>query len=317
MRRQVMRRWGRAMRNPWNAVVFPNDNYVHSDDRLAWSEPVRYPPQPYLSSFITGKVMWLLGGFGTGDNMAIDHHIYRERVLAWAKENLAGDLPNTPSLWLGTRECNPGFLQTRDVRWWRGATNALFQAMMPSVGENKARIIVAERLFVLEAFPYPARDRPNRQLPTHKYSAYLLQEWLRSGRPVVVGRAKRFWCELVPQLADALGSGQAVLTRNVQKASISPGNLQGGLLAFQRIVSSLLAERALFEERTSSVDEDLKHSHLTYRKICLDTVMGAARGMDHSEGAPEHKLSKRASFEERPSYVEEVKRRQLTSQELT
>jgi hypothetical protein len=228
------------MRNPWNAVVFPNDNYVHPSDRLAWKDPVRLPPQPYLGSFINGRVMWLLGGFGIGHNMAVDDPVLKRKVLEWAKQNLAGHLPNTPNLWLGAGENDPRFLQTRDVIWWRKATRFLLNAMSPSVGETEARTVIAERLFVLEAFPYPAPVRPNRKLPTHEYTAHLLQEWMLLGRPVVVGRAKGFWLELVPELHDALASGLAVCSKNVQAASISPGNLQHGEPEFQSIVKSLV-----------------------------------------------------------------------------
>jgi hypothetical protein len=156
------------MINPWNAVLVPNDNYAHGSDRLAWDAPVRLPPQPYLGSFTNGRVMWLLGGFGTGPNMAMDYPVLRPKVLAWVKQNLAGDLPDTPNLWLGAGENDPIFLQTRDVCWWRKATSFLFKAMAPIVGEGESRVVIAEGLFVLEAFPYPAKVRPNLKLPTHE-----------------------------------------------------------------------------------------------------------------------------------------------------
>lgn len=230
------------MENPWNALEVPGDDYVHPMDRAAWPRRSVLPPQPYLGSFHGGKVMWLLGGFGTGTDMAIEHEAHRGTVLSWAQRNLGCESPSVPNLWIDAEGNDPTFKATRDVRWWRKATGALFGAISPQLGESEAWLSLSMRLFVLEAFPYPAKTRPNCLLPSHAYTAHLLSSWIESGRPIVVGRAERFWCELVPSLRKALDVNQAIRVRNVQAASISVGNLAAGSDDFSRVVKALLSE---------------------------------------------------------------------------
>lgn len=228
------------MENPWKSLVIPTEDYVHPLDRAAWGHSCPLPPQPYLGSYDSGRVMWLLGGFGTGTDMAIEHPAHRSAVLDWTKRNLGCGSPSVPNLWIGAERSDQTFLETRDVRWWRRATSAPFSALSIRVGVAEAWKILSIRLFVLEAFPYPAKNRPKQMLPTHAYTAHLLTSWLASGRPVVVGRAENFWSDLAPTLNGAIVSGQAVRVRNVQAASISPGNLQGGNEVFSALIEALI-----------------------------------------------------------------------------
>ncbi|MEN9538051.1 MAG: hypothetical protein RLZZ126_286 [Pseudomonadota bacterium] len=228
------------MENPWKAVSVPTDNYVHPADRQAWPSGSSLPPQPYLGSYLDGKVMWLLGGFGTGVEMAIEHATHRHTVIAWTQKNLGCDLPSVPNLWLAADTNDEALNMTRDVRWWRKATTALHAEMARHVGTPLAQKMLSTRLFVLEAFPYPAKSRPNRLLPTHAYTRHLLASWVESERPIVVGRAEKFWCQLEPRLHRALASGIAVRVKNVRAATISAGNLVGGRDDFSRLVAALL-----------------------------------------------------------------------------
>jgi hypothetical protein len=65
-----------------------------------------------------------------------------------------------------------------------------------------------------------------------------LEEWLRSGRPVVVGRAVKYWEALAPRLGPATRVGQAIPVRNVQAATIGPGNLTDPS-DFDRLVAAI------------------------------------------------------------------------------
>lgn len=228
------------MINPWNDIVFPNDDFVHPMDRRVWKHRSALPPQPYLGSFADGRVMWLLGGFGTGDGMAVDNPEHRRTVMEWSRENLSGPLPCTPNLWIGATCSDPGFAATRDVQWWRRATGALFRGMAPALGEVAAWQTLATNLFILEAFPYPAKTRPNQLLPTHAFTAHLLKSWLATGRNVVLGRGEKFWSELVPDFVEALKSNQAIRVKNVQAATISEGNLARGESDFEIVVDALI-----------------------------------------------------------------------------
>jgi hypothetical protein len=169
--------------------------------------------------------------------MAFDDPECRPIVVDWAYRNLGGIPPSEPNLWLDPAPEFAPLLATRDVEWWLRATRALRLAVDAS--DAVSRTLLARRLFVLEAYPYPMRTNPGRRLPTHDYTAHLLNAWLESGRPVVVGRGVRAWCELVPPLATALRSGQAQQVRNVQAATISPGNLPEGESGFRSLVRLL------------------------------------------------------------------------------
>jgi hypothetical protein len=185
--------------------------------------------------------MWLLGGYGLEEDLAAINDVrHRTTVLSWIKDNLATALPSTPNLWIGANAHDPAFLQTGDVVWWRKATKTLHEAIAASIGPGKAWELIARELFILEAFPYPAKRNPYKRLPTHDYTAYLLDEWIQSGRPIIIGRAERFWRQLSPPLSKAVDSGQALRVRNVQRASISATNLENGRSDFDRVCQSLL-----------------------------------------------------------------------------
>ena len=135
--------------------------------------------------------------------MAYDDPTSRPLIDAWARRNLAGDESN---IWLDPDGQYAPLADSRDVAWWLRATKALRGALG---ADDRARALLADRLFVLEAYPYPMRTNPRRRLPTHTYTAELLTAWLASGRLVVIGRGERDWAELVPALPDAISAGQA------------------------------------------------------------------------------------------------------------
>jgi hypothetical protein len=210
--------------NPWAEIAVPSADYRHRLDRPVLPRVVTLPPQPWLGSFTSGRVLWLLGGFGTGDDMAIDRPDCRPAVLEWVRHNLGGETPDAPNAWLDPFPTLAPFAGSRDTAWWARATRSLADALRADdiVDVNP---LLSERLFVLEAHPYPATTNPGVRLPTARYSGWLLDEWLRSGRPVVIGRAQKHWEALAPRLGPAIRAGQAIPVRNVQAATISPGNL--------------------------------------------------------------------------------------------
>jgi hypothetical protein len=226
-----------AVQNPWLDVDGADGDWRHPDDRVMVREPVRMPPQPWLGSHHDGRVCWLLGGFGTGDDMAYDDAANRPILDDWARRNLTGDPPN---VWLDPDPAYAPIAHSRDVQWWLRATKRLRSALGD---DNAGRHLLASRLFVLEAYPYPQRTNPRRRLPTHAYTAHLLDTWLASGRPVVVARGERGWTELVPALRVALEDGRAMRARSVQAATITPGNLDAGDRGFQEIVAALTAQQ--------------------------------------------------------------------------
>src|SRR4051794_30059276 len=59
--------------------------------------------------------------------------------------------------------------------------------------DEAGRELLASRLFALEGYPYPKRTNPRRRLPTHEYTAYLLDAWVDSGRLVIIARGERGW----------------------------------------------------------------------------------------------------------------------------
>jgi len=121
----------------------------------------------WLGSFDEGRVLWLLGGFGTGHDMAIDQPDCRDHVLVWVSRNLRGDRPSTPNAWLHPFPSMDEFADSRDTEWWVTRTRWLQTA----IGGAGALELLAARLFVLEAYPYPARTNPKLDLPSLAYTA--------------------------------------------------------------------------------------------------------------------------------------------------
>ena len=165
--------------------------------------------------------------------MAYDDPASRPLIDAWARRNLAGDESN---IWLDPGGQDAPLANSRDVAWWLRATKPLRGALG---ADESARGLLANRLFVVEAYPYPMRTNPRRRLPTHTYPAELLMGWLASGRLVVIERGGRDWAELVPGLHPAISAGQSIRVRNVQSATISADNLANGETGFGAILRSL------------------------------------------------------------------------------
>ena len=228
------------MQNPWRTLSVPNSNYVLDLDRDVWQFTSCFPPQPYLGRFEQSGVLWLLGGFGTGERMAITDEDCSSDVLDWVKRNLSQELPSEPNLWLTPRDSSHPLEKTRDVKWWRKAVRPVHEALSQALDEKIAWERLASHLFVLEAFPYPAKTRPNKILPSHAHSIYLINLWIDSGRPILLGRAEKFWCDLAPKLINALASKQCLRAKNFQSASISPNNLVDGEKDFALILNALL-----------------------------------------------------------------------------
>ena len=112
-----------------------------------------------------------------------------------------------------------------------------------SAGRLEAEKLIAEKVFVLEAFPYAARRRPDlTELEGQKYVRSLLAQEQKRTRPpiIVVGRANDFWNVGPSETAFAACSRQT--------ATISPGNLKrvneskdiDGSEIFKRIVRAVL-----------------------------------------------------------------------------
>jgi hypothetical protein len=224
------------MRNPWCDVEIPGENYVHRLDRSVVATSST-PPQPYLGSFTKGRVCWLLGGFAPQVGPASG-----SAVLARIAANLEAETPNQPNHWVHPNLAllDPVVSQSGDVAWWSRATKPLREALRGRgpTGHVVAREMVACRLFVLEAYPYAALRNPGTVLPTHRYTAYLLREWLRSGRLVVLGRGTQ-WLKLVPEIAAAADDGQVIVVKNRQTSSLGAGNLPHGGADFDRIVQAM------------------------------------------------------------------------------
>lgn len=231
-------------KNPWKTVTGNGDDWRHPSDYRVHPFPVHMPPQPWVGNFTQGRVCWLLGGFGTGDQMAYMSQECRQTVKSWALKNLHCEEPIEPNLWLVPRDDTDALEHTRDVHWWLAATRKLRDALELSMTADAARETLSRKLFVLESYPYAMSHNPGKLLPTHEYTKHLLQAWIKTGRPVIVGRSRAFWYRLIPELGTRCleGDGQFDVAVNARRASISPNNLLGGEASFRRIVKALTAE---------------------------------------------------------------------------
>ena len=226
------------MENPWNTIKLESNDFVHPKDKLFLQGNCLYPPQPYLGSYDNSALMWLLGGFGTGEGMAFENFQYHDYLLKIISKNLNCKVPDLPNFWLSNDCPNEQFSSTRDVRWWRNVVRMLNESLT-SKTNTMDWVILSERVFILEAYPYPSKTRPSKLLPTHTYTKYLLDSWVDSGKPILMGRAERFWVELSPKFKSILNTPQVIKVKNDQSAYLTPNNLQGGQDAFDSIVDLL------------------------------------------------------------------------------
>jgi hypothetical protein len=123
---------------------------------------------------------------------------------------------------------NPEFAWTPCANWWNMHLRALFD-----VGGLDRRV-VAQRLCVVEWFPYHSRKAglPNKQVcPSQSYSFEIAKKALEARKIIVGMRARKKWANVHKDFAGA------PYLRSTQSGYISPGNTDGDL--FTGIVEAL------------------------------------------------------------------------------
>lgn len=117
---------------------------------------------------------------------------------------------------------DPRFVDSPGAQWWRQKTRRLI--------EDCGLHAVASGTFCIELFPYhskryhpiPRRYSANGLVPSSAYSAYLLRQAIQRKKHVVVMRAMKQWCSLVPELATY---DRTIRLNSPQNVCLSPGNM--------------------------------------------------------------------------------------------
>jgi hypothetical protein len=142
-------------------------------------------PEPFIGNPESARVVLLSlnPGDSEDDLKAHSNHEFKKALF----HNLSGESQNYPFYPL-----NPEFSWTGAGKWWLSRTRELREA-----GLNDATI--AERLFVIEWFPYHSRksEFPNKRVcESQYYSFHLAKEMLEEKKLVVGMRSRKKWIEV-------------------------------------------------------------------------------------------------------------------------
>jgi hypothetical protein len=219
--------------NPWIGLCSSNGSYILPEDSSQISEHNKLYghlptaviegliPEPFIGNADSAKVILLGLNPGHSDDDAKNHQKpeFREALC----KNLCGDYQNYPFYPL-----NPEFITTTGAgRWWDKRTREL--------QEECGLKLVAERLMVIEWFPYHSkRFAPKLTCHSQRYSFKLAKDLLGKKPIILRMRARKHWTHAVPALA-AVPS-----LRNPQCGYLSKGNMDGDL--FARVVKAITSK---------------------------------------------------------------------------
>jgi hypothetical protein len=210
------------MQNPW--LYLPQHSpYVLEIDRaslnLCAGQNINLHsiPEPFIGDPDLAKVILLNlnPGDSPDDPKAHQNHKLRATMI----QNLRHELADHPFYPL-----NPEFLWSPVAKWWTQRLSALINAVPLD------RAVLAQRLCVVEWFPYHSQKAGLCVCPSQQYSFHLAKRSL--GKKLIVRmRAKTQWTTVDPRFA-----GPSL--KNPQCAYVTPGNTENGL--FNKIIKALL-----------------------------------------------------------------------------
>jgi hypothetical protein len=218
------------LQNPW--LDLPEESpYVLSMDReiIARRNTFIAPerrinegsiPEPFIGNPEIATVILL--NLNPGDSPQ-DQAAHRDPAFSTALiRNLRHETQDYPFYPL-----NPEFAWTPRANWWNRCLHALFDQ------GGLDRRVVAQRLCVIEWFPYHSRKAslPSRPIHSQSYSFEIAKRALGARKLVVGMRARKQWVDVHKDFA-----GVPYL-RNPQCCHISPGNTDDDL--FTRIAEAL------------------------------------------------------------------------------
>lgn len=219
------------VQNPWLKLPSESD-YVLEVDRESIKRHneskrrddrrinLKSVPEPFIGNPESAKVVLLsLNPCDSEDDLKAHSNDEFKKALL---HNLSGESQNYPFYPL-----NPEFSWTGAGKWWLPRTRELREA-----GLDDATI--AERLIVIEWFPYHSRksEFPNKRVcESQNYSFHLAKEMLEKKKLVVGMRSKKKWIEVDQRF------GEVPFLKNPRCGHISRNNTEGNV--FDRIVEAL------------------------------------------------------------------------------
>jgi hypothetical protein len=112
--------------------------------------------------------------------------------------------------------------------WWMSTLKNVIQDVgLKSIHQN---------VFSVELFAYASLkfQGPKELIPTQEYTRWLVQKAISNHATVMLGRAKREWIQLVPELQ---GYKHVFELKNPQQKRITPGNTEPGV--YDRLISQI------------------------------------------------------------------------------
>jgi len=207
------------MENPWKDLKKTNNEFIAECDKY-------YIPE--LNSKLKGKHKLRLEGYPgpyTGDpiNSIIwllasnpGHCEGEEKIYRNYEELFIRNLFHTNTQWPFFTFC-PELRNTPGGVWWT-------QKLKNFINETGFET-VSKYVFNAEYFPYHSEEYKsiNLILPSQKYTFFLVNNAIKTGKNIILMRSENEWYNAVPELRNY--KNKTVLF-NIRRSWISPGNME-------------------------------------------------------------------------------------------
>ena len=217
--------------NPWTNIKKMNNLYIADCDKNALQHIINKPfniklnniPHPYMGNPQKSVVYILLGNFTTECTYESICTEYEDILLA----NLKHEIIEYPFFAL-----NPEFMETYMYKWY---LNKLLGRLDGEFGRN----IVTNYIFTIEYFPYTSESSFKYfDVPSQKYSFYLVKEAIKNKKIIIVGRKERLWYNAIPELKNYELKYE---TNDPKKQNVRIDENNLGEVNFNKIINKLKA----------------------------------------------------------------------------
>ena len=224
------------MNNPWNQFDFAQKKQVHDLDLAGFeafnlrvakkknAEDLKlsdaHTPLPYFGNLNAGFVILMANPGLDPVNTELEEKPHLRKLFDSARKH---EQMESPFVFL-----DDSFSGTPGHAWWSMRLKSIIQ----EVSLEKVR----QGIFSAEIHPYKSvnYDAVKEPLPTQQYTAQLIRSFIDRASLMLMGRAKKEWIGLVPELARY----KNIIELNSKQSSyITAGNTRPG--DFQKILSAL------------------------------------------------------------------------------
>lgn len=231
------------MNNPWRQLpdvfpyVLPSDQCIIDAFNIRYSSNPDFVihrqvlPEPFIGN--PNAAVYVLGlnpGYSP-----LDDYWHAQRSFADA---IRANLFHKPSCY-PFYFFDPVFRDTPGSKWWSQRSRWLL--------DDVGRDILANNLFCVELFPYHSvKYKPipnslsiNRVVPSSNYSLFLVKGAIAQNKAIVIMRAYKAWCNLLPEIATY---HNLFRLNSAQNVSLSPRNMRHYDMIVTALTSSAIPD---------------------------------------------------------------------------